>query len=86
MLEPVDHQAVAVAAETLQRDGRARHVAAQAFQFPALVGPAGHRRIERETVTRGGEGPHPLRTLSGSPRSVQAKRLAPRFSASMHPG
>ena len=38
MLQFVDHQAVAVAAQTLQRDGGARHTAAQAFQLAAIAG------------------------------------------------
>lgn len=77
VFEFVDHQAVAVAAEALKRNGRARHVAAQSLQLPALVGPAGDRRIEREAVTRSREGLGQLRPLSGDPRRVQAKRPAP---------
>jgi len=38
MLQFVDHQGVAVAAQTLQRDGAARHIAAQAFQLAAIAG------------------------------------------------
>ena len=63
VLELVDHQAVAVVAQTLQGDGRARHIAAQAFQLPAFAGLAGNGRIQREAVPRGREGGENGRTL-----------------------
>jgi len=56
VLELVDHQAVAVATETFQGNGRARHVPAQALQFPALSGFASNGGIEREAVALGREG------------------------------
>jgi len=38
MLQLVDHQAVAVATETFQGNGRARHMAAQALQLAPIAG------------------------------------------------
>ena len=38
VLELVDHQAVAVAAEALQGNGGARHIAAQTLQLSAFAG------------------------------------------------
>jgi hypothetical protein len=40
MLELVDHQAIAVSGEALERDGGARHIAAQALQLSPLAGRA----------------------------------------------
>jgi len=44
MLQLVDHQPVTVAAETLTRNARARHVAAQALQLAAIGRSASNRR------------------------------------------
>ena len=78
VLEFVNHQPVAVAAETLTRNGRARHIAAQALQLLAIAGLAGDGRNEREAVTRSGEWPRRLapRPVERGSRGVQAKRLA----------
>jgi len=76
MLQFVDHQAIAVPAHTLQGNGRARHIAAQALQLAPVARSASDRRIEREAVTRGGERLRLLRALAGGSRGVQAKRLA----------
>ena len=49
-LQFVDHQAIAVPAQTLQGNGRARHIAAQALQLAPVARSASDRCIEREAV------------------------------------
>lgn len=87
VLELVDHQPVAVAAETLTRNGRARHIAAQTLQLSAIAGLAGDGRIEREAVPRSGEWLRrlPPRPVERGVRGVQAKRLASRDGADGNP-
>jgi hypothetical protein len=72
MLQLVDHQAVAVAAQSLQGNCGARHIAAQALQLAAIAALAGDRSIEREAVTSGRERLRLLRALAGRSRGVQA--------------
>ena len=80
MLQPIDHQAVPVAAQALQGNGGARHVPAQPLQLSAIASLAGDGRIERETVTSGSEGLRrlPPRSLECDSRGAQPKSLAPR--------
>jgi hypothetical protein len=54
MLELIDHQTVAVAAEALEGNRRARHIATQALQLSPVAGLANDRRIGREAATLGG--------------------------------
>ena len=49
-----------------------------AREWASLLGPAGHRRSEREAVTLAREGLRLRWPLAGDSRGTQAKRLAPR--------
>ncbi len=55
MFQLVHHQAVAVAAQTFERNGGPRDVATQPLELSSLGGPAGHRSVQREAVPRRGE-------------------------------
>ena len=75
VLQFVDHQTIAVAAETLKANRGAGHIAAHSLQLPALLGLAEHCRIERITIARGREGLWWMRSLQSSSRGVQTQCL-----------
>ena len=61
VLETGGDQAVAVATKALERERGTRDIAASPFEPLSLLGPAGHRRVQREAVAvyRGWRGrPH----------------------------
>jgi len=77
MLQLVDHEAVAVAAQAVEGNGGGRHIPAQAPRLSALAGLAGDGRIEREAVRSAVKGFGCLpRFLECGSRGVQAKGAA----------
>ena len=72
VLELGGDQAVAVATKALEHERGTRDIAASPFEPLSLLGPAGHRRVQREAVAvyRGWRGrPH---RGTESARSLQA--------------